>query len=149
MLQMRHGEGAFIILFSLSVYLQMGSRRNPLHKDSLPPLRGPGWLGPDRQGCASGSLRTRSRRCLISFPNKQDAIEVEDWVWRQAHAHHGIAVLTTPMTMTMTMTHSKKFIQQSLVAWPYRRERRGHDPTKSLLKLVWLALWARFALTHC
>ena len=47
------------------------------------------------------------------------------------------------------MTHSKKSIQQSLVAWPYRRERRGHDPAKkSLLKLVWLALLARFAHTH-
>ena len=41
--------------------------------------------------------------------------------------------------------------QQSLVAWPYRRERRGHDPAekKSLLKLVWLALLARFEITHC
>ena len=29
------------------------------------------------------------------------------------------------MTMTMTMTHSKKSIQQSLVAWTYKRERRG------------------------
>ena len=33
-----------------------------------------------------------------------------------------------PMTMTMTMTHSKRSIRQSLVAWPHRRERRGHDP---------------------
>ena len=53
------------------------------------------------------------------------------------------------MTMTITMTHSKKSIQQSLVAWPYRRERRGHDPTRmSLSKLVWRALLARCALTH-
>ena len=47
----------------------------------------------------------------------------------------------------MTMTLTKKSIQQSLVALLYRRERRGHDPAKkSLLKLVWLALLARFAL---
>ena len=52
------------------------------------------------------------------------------------------------MTTTMTMTHSEKSIKLSLVAWPYRQERRGHDPTKkSLLKLVWLALLASFALT--
>ena len=50
----------------------------------------------------------------------------------------------------MTMTHSQKSVQQMLVAWPYRRERRGHDPAKnSLVKLVWLALLARFAPTHC
>ena len=33
----------------------------------------------------------------------------------------------------MTMTHSKQSIQQSIVAWPYkrdRRERRGHDRAK-------------------
>ena len=49
------------------------------------------------------------------------------------------------MTMTMTMRHSKKSTPQSLVAWPHRRERGGHDPAKkSLLKLVWLALLARF-----
>ena len=51
--------------------------------------------------------------------------------------------------MTVTVTHSKKSIQQSLVAWPYRCERRGHDPAKkSLLKLAWLALLARFVLAH-
>ena len=45
------------------------------------------------------------------------------------------------MTLTMTMTHLKKSIQQLLVAWPNRRERRGHDPAKKcLLKLVWVAL---------
>ena len=32
--------------------------------------------------------------------------------------------------MTITMAHSKKSIQQSFVAWPDRRERRGHDPVK-------------------
>ena len=32
--------------------------------------------------------------------------------------------------MTMTMTHSDKSVQQSLEAWPYKRERRGHDPAK-------------------
>ena len=43
------------------------------------------------------------------------------------------------VTMTMTMTHSEKPVQQSLEAWPYRRERRGHDPAKkSLLKLTGL-----------
>ena len=50
-----------------------------------------------------------------------------------------------PATMTMTMTHSEKSNQQSLEAWPYRRERRGHDPAKkSLLQLMWIALLARF-----
>ena len=33
-------------------------------------------------------------------------------------------------SMTMTMTHSEKSIQQTSVAWPYRRERRGRDPAK-------------------
>ena len=28
------------------------------------------------------------------------------------------------------MTHSEKSVQQSLEAWPYRRERRGHDSAK-------------------
>ena len=57
---------------------------------------------------------------------------------------------TMTMTMTMTMTHSEKSIQHSSVAWPSRREQRGHDPTKkkSLLKLVWLALLTRIAHTH-
>ena len=54
------------------------------------------------------------------------------------------------VAMTMTMTHSEKSIQQTLVAWRNKRERRSHDPAKKcLLKLVWLALLARFALTHC
>ena len=54
------------------------------------------------------------------------------------------------MTMSMTMTHSEKSAQQSLEAWPHRQERRGHDPVKkSLLQLMWLALLARFARTHC
>ena len=52
--------------------------------------------------------------------------------------------------MTMTMTHSEKSVEQPSEAWPYKRELKGHDPAKkSLLKLVWLALLARFALTHC
>ena len=36
--------------------------------------------------------------------------------------------------MTMTMTHSEKSVQQSLEAWPYRHERRGHDPTKKSVR---------------
>ena len=39
------------------------------------------------------------------------------------------------LTMTMTMTHSEKSNQQSLVAWPYRRERRGHDPACAVGKV--------------
>ena len=42
-------------------------------------------------------------------------------------------------SMTMTMTHSEKSVQQLLEAWPYRQERR----------LMWLAMLARFARTHC
>ena len=56
---------------------------------------------------------------------------------------------TAALTMTMAMTHSEQTVQQSLEAWPYRRERRGRDPAKkSLLQLMWLALLARFARTH-
>ena len=59
-------------------------------------------------------------------------------------------LLRSILTMTMTMTHSEKSIQQSLEGWPYRDERRGHDPAnKSLLQLMWLAVLARFARTHC
>ena len=38
------------------------------------------------------------------------------------------------MTITMTMTHSEKSVQQSLESWPYKRERRGHDPAKKSFK---------------
>ena len=33
----------------------------------------------------------------------------------------------------MTVTHSEKSVQQTFVAWPYRRERRGHDFAKKSL----------------
>ena len=52
--------------------------------------------------------------------------------------------------MTMTMTHSEKSSQCLSAAWPYRRERRGHDTTKeSLLKQMRLALLPRCVLAHC
>ena len=53
------------------------------------------------------------------------------------------------VAMTMTMTHSEKSVQQLLEAWPYRHERRGHNPAKKSVTLMWLALLARFARTHC
>ena len=70
----------------------------------------------------------------------------------QPTSHHPTRIVTQviKLTMTMTMTHSKKSIQQSSVAWPYRRERRGQDPAKrSLLKLMRLALLTKCALAHC
>ena len=52
--------------------------------------------------------------------------------------------------MTMTMKHSEKPDIRQMKAWPYRQERRGHDPAKKengvLMKL---ALLARCAQTHC
>ena len=39
-----------------------------------------------------------------------------------------LAIICASVTKTLTLTHSEKSIQQMLVAWPYRRERRGHDP---------------------
>ena len=45
---------------------------------------------------------------------------------------------------------SKKSVQQSLDAWPYKHERKGHDTAKeSLLKLMGLALLARCVLAYC
>ena len=32
------------------------------------------------------------------------------------------------LTLTLSLTHSEKSIQQVLVVWPYRRERKVHDP---------------------
>ena len=41
---------------------------------------------------------------------------------------------TPNLCLTMTMTHSEKSVEQSLEAWPYRRERRVDDPAKKSVK---------------
>ena len=43
-----------------------------------------------------------------------------------------VSWMTNRADMTMTMTHSEKSVHQPLEAWPYRRERRGHDPAKKV-----------------
>ena len=54
-------------------------------------------------------------------------------MWKKAKENEERWDGDRPQAMTMTMTHSEKSIQQPLVAWPYRRDRRGHDSAKKSL----------------
>ena len=77
------------------------------------------------------------------------------WVVNQCLRKNACSLALIPFlcvgeTMTMTMAHSEKSIQHLSVAWPYRHEWKGRDPTKkSLLKLMGLARLVRCVHAHC
>ena len=109
---------------------------------------------------------------LCPFPSPVDQTNNEKtrwWKWRvtDTHTHHEFNTMlaTSAREPVRSLpewasacndndngndTHSEKSIQHLIVARTYRHEWKGHDLTKkSLLKLMGLALLAKYALAHC